>query len=301
MPDSDQNVVVCALDFSEGSEAALIQAADFAERIHGRLHLIHSSSAFRSNYGHMDTGVSLEKTLAERVRQFAIDVLGGPDAFDVIGPEIVARQGEYAGDAIREYAEEVNARYIVVGTHGKRGIRRFLVGSVAENVVRNARCAVLTVPNTTARTHAGPDAPILVPVDFSDHARKALARAKEIGRVFSAPVQLIHVLDDGVIPGFYLAGGLIPVHDVPTLHDYADDHLRQFDAEVGGAGATGYHVCGGRAHREIPRYAAEIGAGLIVMATHGLTGIEHAVVGSVTERTLRYAECPVLSVVVRDE
>ncbi len=300
MPTSEPKAVVCALDFSDGSEAGLIQAADYAERLRGKLHILHSDPVFHSRLGHVDEQETMEKTIGEQIQKFAVKALSGEDAFDVIGPEIVVRSGVYAGDAILEYASEVDASYIVLGTHGRRGVRRFIVGSVAEYVVRGSFCPVLTVPLVAAKTQPGPSAPIVVPIDFSDHAKKALIEAKEIGRVFSAPVQLVHVLEDtGVLPSFYLAGGLVPVHDLPTLNDFADDHLRQLDDEIGGEPAAGFQVRAGRAHREIPAFAEEIGAGLIVMATHGLTGIKHAVMGSVTERTLRYAQCAVLSLAVR--
>lgn len=298
---SEPKAVVCAVDFSEGSEAALFQAADYAERLHGRLHLLHSDPVFGSEYGHVEQKGLKTETLEKRVREFASHALGGADVLDVVGPKIVVRSGVYAGDAILDYAGEADASYIVLGTHGRRGVRRFIVGSVAEYVVRGSFCPVLTVPLSAAKTQPGPNAPIVVPVDFSDHSRQALIHAKEMSREFSAPIHMVHVLEDsGVIPGFYLAGGLVPVHDLPNLNDFADDHLRQLDDEVGGEPAADFHVRAGRAHREIPACAEDVGAGLIVMATHGLTGIKHAVVGSVTERTLRYVHCPVLSLAVKE-
>lgn len=301
MTNPDSKVVVCALDFSDCSEAALIQAVDYAERLHGKLHLIHSDPTFHSEFGHVEQAEVVTKGLEEQTRAYAIEALGGENVFDVVGPEIVVRRGVYAGDAILQYADEVNADYIILGTHGRRGVRRFIVGSVAEYVVRGANCPVLTVPMVAARSHPGPSAPILVPIDYSEHSRMALREAKEISKGFSAPVELVHVLEDfGIVPHFYLAGGIVPVNDLPTLRTYADSHLRELDAEVGGEGAAGYRVRSGSAHREIPKYAEEIGAGLIVMATHGLSGVQHALMGSVTERTLRYAKCPLLSVAVRD-
>lgn len=302
MSNPELKVVLCALDFSEGSEAALIQAVDYAERLHGQLHVIHSDPTFHSEFGHVERPDVLAKGLKEQTRSFAIKTLGGENVYDVVGPQIVVRRGVYAGDAILQYADEVGAQYIVLGTHGKRGVRRFIVGSVAEYVVRGAACPVLTVPPSAARSRPGPTAPVLVPIDFSEHSKKALIAAKEISQAFSAPLELIHVVEEpGIVPHFYLAGGLIPVRDLPTLNSLADDHLRQLDDEVGGEQAAGYTVRVGRAHREIPNYAQEIGAGLIVMATHGLSGIQHAVMGSVTERTLRYAQSPVLSIAVQEK
>lgn len=88
--------------------------------------------------------------------------------------------------------------------------------------------------------------------------------------------------------------GLLTFYDtVPGSDEQVEAHLRRFGEEVGGI--AGYHVRRGRPDHVIAEVADEIGAGLIVMATHGLTGLDHALIGSVTERTLRHAPCPVLA------
>lgn len=231
------------------------------------------------------------------MREFAEAALGGPDALDIIGPEMVVRHGEATPTVIVDYAEEEGAGMIVVGTHGHSGVRRFLTGSVAEDVVRRAACLVITVPNEAARTAPGPNAPVLVPVDFSDPNVAALATARLIADHFKAPIELVHVVEDArPYPEFYRdIPGLLDMFDAwPDPGPEVETHLRRFVEEEGGD-AAGYHVRTGRPDREIADLAEEIGAGLVVMATHGLTGLDHAILGSVTERTLRTAPCPVLS------
>ena len=292
----DARPLVCALDFSEGSEAALLRAADLAERFHARLHLLHVHPLFEVAYGSAVQPEESEEESRRRLRAFAEHVLGGADAVDVLGPELAIRHGEEAVDAILRYAEETGADLLVTGTHGRRGVRHLIVGSVAEEVVRRAPCPVLTVPSAARRTAPGPDAPVLAPVDFSAPGRAALTRAKAFAARFDAPVELVHVLADAApYPSFYLESGVVPVSELGVLTEQAEAHLRRFDAEAGGEPAAGYHVRSGAAHHEIAALAEEDGCGLIVMATHGLTGLKHALVGSVTERTLRHAPCPVLS------
>jgi nucleotide-binding universal stress UspA family protein len=287
--------IVVGLDFSAGSEAALLRAADLAERLHARLHLVHAAATMRVERGDAlfdDTVHSVER----RTREFVEEALGSAEAFDVIGPEVVVRRGEAAADALVRYAQQVGAGLVVVGTHGLRGVRRFLMGSVAEEVVRRSPCPVLTVPHAAARTAPGPSSPVLVPVDFADVNRKAVSAAQLIASQFEAPVELVHVVErSGPYPDFYgNIPGLLTFYDtVPGSDDEVESHLRRFGEDVGGV--SGYHVLRGRPDRVIAELAEETNAGLIVMATHGLTGLDHALIGSVTERTLRRAPCPVLA------
>lgn len=291
------STVVCALDYSEGSEAALIRAADLAERLHAQLHVLHGQPVFQAEYGSAPQPEEPEEVVLDRIRTFASEALGGADALDELGPVLAVRQGEHAADIIIAYADEVKSDLLVVGTHGRRGVRHLIVGSVAEEVVRRATCPVLTVPNAARRTAPSPSAPVLAPIDFSDSSRIALRYAKEFAAQFDAPVELVHVLGDaGPYPDFYSEGGLMPVEEMAVLAKQAETHLQHFDTEMGGAPARRYYVRTGAPHREIAALAEENEYGLIVMATHGLTGLKHALLGSVTERTLRHVSCPLLSI-----
>lgn len=292
---TDLQPIVVGLDFSEGSEAALIRAADLAERLHVRLHIVYAAPTMRVEHGDELFDETVQ-SVEHRVRTFAEVALGGPQGFDVIGPEIVVRRGEAAADAIVRYAVGVGAGLVVIGTHGRRGVRRFLMGSVAEEVVRRAPCPVLAVPLAAARTAPGPNAPVLVPIDFSETNRDAVAAARVVASQFDAPIELVHVVErTGPYPDFYGdIPGLLTFHDTVTdTGGKAEPNLRRFAEENGGAAQC--HVRHGQPQRIIGALAEERGAGLIVMATHGLTGIDHALLGSVTERTLRHAPCPVLA------
>lgn len=289
--------VVCALDYSEGSEAALVRAADLAERLHARLHLLHGQPIFQTEFGSALQPEEPEALALDRLRAFAAKSLTGDDALDELGPTLAVRTGEHAAEIILAYADEVAADLLAIGSHGRRGVRHLIVGSVAEEVVRRATCPVLTVPNAARRTAPSPDAPVLVPVDFSDSSRMALTHAKAFAAHFDAPVELVHVLSDaGPYPDFYSEGGLMPVEEMVALAKQAEVYLRHFDREVAGRTAAKFYVRTGTPHREITALAEENDYGLIVMATHGLTGIKHALLGSITERTLRRTACPLLSI-----
>ncbi len=284
--------IVVGLDFSEGAEAAIVRAADLAERFHAGLHLLHVTHTAYSEYGgtrHADNENSYER----RLRTFAERALGGAKALDVIGPKIVVLRGEAAPDALVRYAEDVSAGLLVVGTHGRRGVRHFLMGSVAAEVVRRARCPVLAVPNAAARTAPSPEAPVLLPVDLADSNEDALAAARLIAAQFEAPVEFLHVIEGAASP--HPVPSLLTMNDTVTASTEAGAALQRFVDKASQGGAVRMHVRHGRPARVIVDLARERGAGLIVMATHGLTGIDHAIIGSVTERTLRAAPCPVLA------
>ncbi len=287
--------ILCALDFSEGSQSALVRAADLAERFHARLVLLYVDPLFRSPAGATPTPSKPDVALQQRLREFAEDALGGPDAVAVVGPEGVVRRGEYAADAILRQRDELDAGLVVVGTHGRRGVRRLLIGSVAEEVVRRAPCPVLVVPNASARTAPGPDAPVLVPVDFSDHTAETLDWAARMAGLYGAPVELLHVVEPvAPVPTFY-SDVVGPVaYDASALVDGSNAQLRALAEGLDVDVETRTQL--GAAHVAIVDVARERRAGLVVMATRGLTGLAHVALGSVAERTLRRAPCPVLVV-----
>ncbi len=200
-----------------------------------------------------------------------------------------------AAGAILEYAAEHNIDLITLGTHGRRGLRRLLLGSVAEEVVRLAPCPVLTVPERAGGTTPGQVRRILVPVDFSEHARLALSHASQLAALYGARLELLHVIAEVVYPDFYppLVPPLGAVSD--ELRERSQTRLRDLLAQVPHPDAD-THVGSGPAAHEIVRFAEDLPADLIVIASHGLTGIRHMLLGSVTEQVVRRAPCPVFTV-----
>lgn len=139
---------------------------------------------------------------------------------------------------------------------------------------------------------------ILVPVDFSPHSEKAVEAALDVARALGAEVQLLHVygIPIGVAaPGIYDTA--LPMN---VLNDLRDSAAKALDEWVGRFGDRGVKVSAllreGVPARTILDTAQEIGAGLIVMGTRGLSGLKHVLLGSVAERTIRHATCPVLAV-----
>lgn len=137
---------------------------------------------------------------------------------------------------------------------------------------------------------------ILVPFDFSDHAREALERALDFAKRFDGAVQLLHV----VAPPVLATPSLDPIlMDFSGIRDSLFASLRELAeaTEKRSSISIVARVVGGSNIADAIRATAEeISADLIVMGTHGRTGLAHLLVGSVTERTLRCAPCSVFTV-----
>jgi len=140
---------------------------------------------------------------------------------------------------------------------------------------------------------------ILVPTDFSPTADAALEYAWVLAERFGASLQLLHVLDDPFVADGMAAEAYIS--EAPALRtamlDDARDRLRHRATLRGAAGTPiETEVLFGHGARTIAEYAADRNADLIVMGTHGRTGFAHLLLGSVAERLVRTAPCPVLTV-----
>ena len=139
---------------------------------------------------------------------------------------------------------------------------------------------------------------ILVPVDFSEHSQRALDEAVSLAKHFGAEVMVFHCY---VLPipsvGSVPYGTLAPERYVDAVRTAAIQRVNQWrdKARAHGVRAEG-RVGAGNPPSEITALAEEIGADLIVIGTRGLSGLEHVLLGSVAERTIRIAPCPVLTV-----
>lgn len=198
-------------------------------------------------------------------------------------------------DAYQALAAEIDRRspdLIVMGTHGRSGLDRLLMGSLTDKMLRHAPCHVMTV-----RSDARLPAPgrgierLLVPVDFSEPSKHALEAAGTLGASTGARATVLHVMGT-VIPAHYAASVDSSFELDPHLLSAAERTLRAWTSGRDVDLALGE----GLASVEIPRVAAERDVDLIVMGTRGLTGLEHILVGSVTERVCRTAKVPVLVV-----
>jgi nucleotide-binding universal stress UspA family protein len=293
--------ILLARDFSPVSDQALRYALDLAARAGARLHLLYAEVLHEDPFAASEQpspGDDLDR-IRDEMRQGGGEA--SPDPYDVDVTEAVVRDVA-AAPAILNYAENNDVDLLALGTHGRRGVRRVLLGSVAEEVVRRADRPVLTVrgekeeDDDLAPEHEHPPLVrrILVPIDFSEHARAALRTAQALSTVYDAKVDLLHVIEERLHPAFYV-GGVRSVTDVdPDLETKARDELAKL-ADTVGLDDPGLHVAKGRASAEIIDFARAHAIDLVAMSTHGQTALEHFLLGSVSEKVVRHVRCPVLT------
>ena len=137
---------------------------------------------------------------------------------------------------------------------------------------------------------------ILYPTDFSNNARHAIPYLKEMANCFGAKVHFLHILESAVH-----ASDVSWSVTTPDMHEQFEatalDRLRNLAEETGlPEDRVSFAVTKGHPSLEITRYAKEHDLGLIIMSTHGHSGLSHFLLGSVTERVVRKSPCPVLTV-----
>jgi nucleotide-binding universal stress UspA family protein len=291
--------VLCPVDLSEMSIRALAYAGAVAEWYGSRLTVLHVVPSFEPmevragalfdpvHFAYPMTRDQIEERLQDAVREAGI----------TSGVTCVAEAGVPAA-VIANQTVATAAELIVMATHGRSGWRRLMLGSVAEEVLQTAPCAVLTVPPGAPRLPRELTGEmVLCPVDHSPAALQAAGFAVDIARQVDAGVTFVQAIE-------WLAEEeprALAHFNVPefrrALMQQADEDLHKLIAELPkvprGATAT---VTLGRAHREILRLAAEAHAGLIVMGARGRGAPGLAALGSTTLQVVRAAGCPVLTV-----
>jgi len=198
-------------------------------------------------------------------------------------------------EAIITYAREQDVDLVVMGTHGRKGMDRLLSGSVSEEVVRGTSCPVFTVLATDDEDHVPTISRVLAPVDLSDQSELVMDHAAALADAYAAPLDLLHVVEEAAYPSAYGLDPLTP--DLPNVQERAREALETLAGTLDlRTDPVNVHVLAGNAARDIVEFASEQEADLIVMATHGRTGLERFLIGSVAEKVVRRSPCPVFTI-----
>jgi nucleotide-binding universal stress UspA family protein len=285
--------VLLPTDRTAWSEAVFAHAARYARDHGARLHVLTVSAGRDEEEWEPVTAPPADAdAFTERLHEAAADAVG----FEVVHADHAAPS---VSRGILDYAERIDADLIVMATHGRRGVDHALIGSIAEAVVRRSPCPVLTARPTAEHTETSPRR-VLVPVDLSVHARRALAYAREIVEGTGAEVHLVHVVQP------YPNYGVV---DTPpaeqSLTDAerqaAENELRGLVGEVMGDDMpVRLHVESVLGNPALPvlDLAERLDIDLLVLGSHGRSGIRRFWLGSVTEKVVQLAPCPVFTVKV---
>jgi nucleotide-binding universal stress UspA family protein len=276
-------------DFSTGAGRAFPYAAAMAAWHEAELHVLNVK----------EEGTEADASFP--VSQDALtDLLAAegdpPQHVDLDALSLVQEQQEDGSPAqsIVTYVEDHDMDLVVAGTHGRRGLQRLLIGSVAEEVLRTAPCPVLTVRGKQDVAPAWSVRNILVPIDFSDAALDALRHAKELALTYGAQITLLHAVEEVVYPSAY---GVEPANlPGPQVIDRVEQNLAELVRTEVGYEHVVIEAKVGYAPSTILDYADTNDVDLVVIATHGRTGLERMLLGSVAERVVRRSPAPVFVV-----
>lgn len=291
--------VLFATDFSERSEAALPHALWYAREFGAELHMLHAVVLHAADPANPDVDFPDLETAYAELRRWASDRLEeAAGRVGEAGVEVkrVEKRGIAAAPAILDYAREEEVDLIVLATHGRRGVGRMLLGSVAEEVVRLAARPVLTV-RPDGEEHAGPPRSLLVPMDFSRHADRALAYGGELADRTGARLHVLHVVPEMSFPDPYFAEAAEIRAMTKAAQERVPEALQRHVREVLGEDAdVRTHIEVGTPVATIVQVAGDEDIDQVVISSHGRTGVERMLLGSVAEGVVRRAPCPVLTV-----
>jgi nucleotide-binding universal stress UspA family protein len=301
----DVKKILMPTDFSECSNAALDHALFLAEHHEAELDFLHVVVLHDVDPDDLGAGFPANGEIYRRLQELASGEMkellaGRPEHLKIREAQ---RRAVAAAPAIVEYGVEESVDLIVMGAHGRRGFRRFLLGSVAEEVVRLAPCAVMTLRGTGERPAVHQFRKILVPYDFSEHSKTALREARDLAKSYGGRLYLLHVIEPVMEPHPY-----VPLHyrseafELPQLVARVKEDLGPIVEDVLGADVEcETEVLEGNPAWRIAEHAESIAADLVVITTHGRTGLSRFFLGSVTEKVVRSAGCPVLTLKVEAE
>lgn len=279
--------ILVPVDDGDGADAAIRHARDIAERFDSTVRVLFVADTNRDSVTTVGTQVvdTLERE-GERIVEDAASEFreAGLDCrTDVV-------QGKPAG-TIAEYADE-HADLVVMPTHGRTGLSRYLLGSVTEKTVRLSSVPVVTVRMDEARTPF-PYEDVLVATDGSDAANAAAGLGADLAAAVGATLHVLSVVESGSL-GFDVRSELSDAQ----LREAAEDAVSAVSERADEAGVESVveRVETGSAAEEIGSYVDSEGVDLVAMGSTGRGGTDRILLGGVTEKVLRSSPVPVLTV-----
>jgi len=268
-PIAKLETILLATDGSDYSEGAVREAIRFANKCTSRLFVI---SVVETNpelaiYA-PDVVEKIEKKTFETLKKIKERAEG-----EGITCEVISHSGESPHKYIVEEAERLNADIIIMGRRGRRGLMKLMMGSVTALVIGHAPCKVFVVPRAAELKCEK----ILVATDGSEYSEKAVREAISIAKRFGSSIVAISV-----------------EHRESDLQRVKDNvrHIRDF-ADKEGVEAETFAITG-TPYESIVTTAQVKNADLIVIGSHGRTGLRKLLMGSVAERVIALAHCSVL-------
>jgi nucleotide-binding universal stress UspA family protein len=295
------NPVIVPLDGSELSEEALPLARELAIRWREPLHvvLVHESPyAFIATEADPSGLLGLDQDLRRYHTAYLERIVAGVASGDDLKVVPVLLDGPVVG-TLSEYAIRLHARLVVMTTHGRGGVSRLFLGSVADRLVRHLRCPVLLArPGATLTRALGPPGArhrVVVPLDGSRFAESILDKVLAVYSPREVQLELVSVVGSAAGAGM-AASAASSLAAVEENQEDAAEYLRAVQRRLRelDVPAEVKVVVGEPVAAAVLRFAEQCHADLVALATRGRVGIERAVLGSVADKVIRSCGIPVL-------
>ena len=291
--------ILCPIDFSDASRHALAHAVVIGQWYGSHITALHVGSPMvillspPVLFAEMPGEVLPSKTNRQELEGQLRDWLS-PAHSAGLQTDLIVDEGNPAA-SILEHAASLPANLIVMGTHGRGGFERLVLGSVAEKILRKARCPVMTVPPPAVGTSKLPFARLLCPVDFSDSSIAALRFAFSLAQESNARLTLLHVFewpsDEASARRVLETSEFHRQWEAETRHQLqaliSDDVRNWCTPEP--------KLAFGKAYQQILSVAAAEHVDLIVMGVQGRNALDLMLFGSTANQVVRQASCPVLT------
>jgi nucleotide-binding universal stress UspA family protein len=280
--------ILVPLDGSRVAESVLPYLRDLAPRFGSHVHIL-------------GVGIGRKTRRVNRLLEDYTNRIANGLKGDNIKAEAVIRYGT-AADKILDFTTENEIDLIIMATHGRSGITRWWMGSVAEKVISEATAPVLLVRSKRPSKTGAAGKPkiihkILAPLDGSDIGEAALPYAEMLATNSGALISLLQVVSPPGTVEASLLGGPDWRKFVKAMHDAGEDYLKNIAARLSGKEIKStYEVITGDPADKIVEYANDKKANLIAMSTHGRTGLTRWVLGSIADKVLHGARIPILLV-----
>lgn len=296
-------VVLLATDGSLESSYAARMAITLAERLGSELHVVHVGPA-------LEEYINPEWVIPEPEDWDTLRKHAEGEAKPKLNEQVQKIReagGEVSGTHVRvglpdaeivELAEDLGAGLVVLGSRGMGPLRRALMGSVSDSVVRHAHCSVLVARGNGRESDYLPGR-ILLATDGSEEAKAATQAAIEIADATGSELHILFALfvDETLPYPHPYARERWEASVERAKHgarEFVDEQVKRIEAE--GGKVKDAHLAFGTPEHEIVKLGEELEAGLIVVGSRGLGGIRRALLGSVFDSVVRHAHCPVLVV-----
>jgi nucleotide-binding universal stress UspA family protein len=280
--------ILCPVDFFPASDAAARYAAALASNYGAKLHLLHVVAPFVPSPAELAvTIVDITKALEESSKR-KLNKL--ETALRETGIEVQAEVG--SGDVYDEIKRAIAVEepdLIVMGTHGRRGVERWFMGSTTEKLLRHSPVPLVTISAAGEKSFNGPRfRRILVTTDFSDGTPDALNYAFSVAQENESKVTLLHVLHEAADPA--------SKYREPVVNGVRKELDDLVPAEARNWCDIVSRVETGVPYSIILRTLLDEKIDLLVMNIHGKGMLDRALLGSTAERVVRVAPCPVMMI-----